>query len=154
MARKALVLFLVCITFFCFVSCMEDNSFNKNDAQESSGENSMGDDGDLFDSSVFKTEDIKRITFYGYYGAGTPSDVPKDHMTEIIKWIKSFTFGEKADIPLPPGTNTHFIEIEYNDGTVIKEGLDAIERNGIVRYVNTGKKPDCYDEIIAKSNLN
>ena len=101
---------------------------------------------------VFKTENIKRITFYGYYGAGKGCEVPSESMEEIINWLKTFKTDKKVDI-MPPGTNTHTVEIEYIDGTIIKNGLDAVQIDGTLYFIKKNKQPDCYYDIISKSTL-
>ena len=40
------------------------------------------------------------------------------------------------------------IEIEYLDGTVVREGLDVIIVDGVSYYVNSAPTPDCLWEII------
>ena len=99
--------------------------------------------------SVFNTENIKRITFYGYYGGGKGSDVPSWYVEEITQWLGSFTIGEEAAEPIPPGTNTYHIEIEYADGTVVEEGLDVITVDGTAYCVNKDATPDCFWEIVS-----
>jgi len=106
------------------------------------------------EKAVFKTEDIIRITFYGYYGGGKGSDVPADNMTEIINWLGSFTIGEKAPDILPPGTNTYYVEIEYSDGMIIKNGLDIRKIDGNTFYLERNKEPECFMEIISKISFN
>ena len=103
--------------------------------------------------AVFRTEDIIRITFYAYYGDGTGSDVPTENMSVITAWLGSFTVGEKAPDLLPPGTNTYFVEIEYADGTVVKEGLDVIVIDDTLYLLDNDTYPDCFREIISKSNF-
>ncbi len=105
------------------------------------------------DLSAFQTENVTRVTFYGYYGNGTASDVPTENMAEILQWLDSFAIGEKADDILPPGTNTHLVEIVYADGTVVKNGLSTISIDGTVYYMTSAAQPDCFAEIIAKSVL-
>jgi len=103
--------------------------------------------------SVFQTDNAVRITFYGYYGGGKGSDVPVDNMVEIINWLSSFSLGEKAPEILPPGTNTYYVEIEYSDGTVVKNGLDTIVIAGVAYQLESDQKPLCYKEIISKIDL-
>ena len=104
--------------------------------------------------AAFDTENITRITFYGYYGAGSASDVPAEHMAEITTWLKSFTIGkEPTDRELPPGTNTYYIEIEYSDGTCLRSGLDVMLIDGTRHLLNKDRLPDCFREIISKSKL-
>lgn len=106
--------------------------------------------------SVFKTTDISRITFYGYYGSGTGSTVPKEHMSEIINWLSSFVIDKKIenDSLLSPGTNTVFVEIEYSDGTIIKNGLNTATVNGNTYYTKYAKEPECFHDILSLSSLN
>ena len=104
-------------------------------------------------NAVFRTEDIIRITFYAYYGDGTGSDVPPENMSVITAWLGSFTVGEKAPDLLPPGTNTYFVEIAYADGTVVKEGLDVIVIDDTLYLLDNDTYPDCFKEIISKSNF-
>ncbi len=109
----------------------------------------------LFDTypSVFVTEDITSITFYAYYGQGKGSKVPKEHMTEIVNWLDSFTVDREAtDEDVPPGTNTYYVKIEYSDGTIIKEGLDIILIDGTGYLLEKEPYPDCFMEIISKTS--
>jgi len=104
-------------------------------------------------NSVFKTEDAVRITFYAYNGGGKGSDVSAENMTAITNWLDSFTIGEKAPEILPPGTNTYYVEIEYSDGTIIKNGLDTIKKDGVTYCLKSDKKPECFMEIISKASI-
>lgn len=108
-----------------------------------------------FDNSepVFNTENVTRITFYEYYGYGTGVDVPDENMAEVIKWLGTFKCGEEVSENLKPGTNTHCVEIEYTDGTVIKQGLDVIVIKGISYKLEYGTCPGCYWDLISKSTL-
>ncbi len=103
-------------------------------------------------SHVFNTENIARITFYAYGGAGKGSEVPEANMTEIIKWLGSFTVDKEVVGEVLPGTNTRQVEIEYTDGTVIKQGLDVIVIDGIRYDMKSDKKPDCFEEIMSKTS--
>ena len=104
---------------------------------------------------IFNTKNIERITFYAYYGGGKGSDVPAENMSEFITWLGTFTIDKdkKVDDILPPGTNTYFIEIEYLDGTVVKEGLDVIRVDGILYCVKSAPVPGCFYEIISKTSI-
>lgn len=108
---------------------------------------------ELTTNPVFNTENIVGILFYGYYGGGTGSAVPAEHMAEITKWLSSFTVGEPVPELLPPGTNTYFIEIAYADGTVIKQGLDVAEVDGVEYYTVHGQAPECYWDILSRVSL-
>ena len=103
------------------------------------------------DATIFKTDNIKRITFYAYYGQGKGSDVTDENMTEIINWLGTFAIDKKADDLIAPGTNTYCVEIEYLDGTIVKEGLDVIIVDGVSYYVKSAPNPDCFWEIISKT---
>ena len=96
--------------------------------------------------AVFNTENIKRITFYGYYGAGKGNVVPAAYISEITNWLDSFSIDREVDEILY-GANTYYIEIEYLDGTVIKEGLDIIEVNGVSYFLKKDPYPDCFYAI-------
>lgn len=102
--------------------------------------------------AIFNIDHIKRITFYAYYGQGKGSDVPDENMTEIINWLGTFSVDKKADEILPPGSNTYYVEIEYLDGTIVKEGLDVIQVDGISYYVKSDPTPDCFLKIISKTS--
>ena len=103
--------------------------------------------------SVFNTKNVTRITFYAYYGGGKGSDVPADQINAIQKWLDTFTPGEEASVPLEPGTNTIHVEIEYQDGTVIKQGLDTVTLNGITYKTKYEKPPACFQDILSRTSL-
>ena len=104
--------------------------------------------------SVFSTENISKITFYAYYGQGKGSVVPAENMTEMINWLNSITIARDAtDEDVLLGTNTYHVEIEYADGTIIKEGLDVIVVDGTRYLLQKDKYPDCFAEIISKTSL-
>lgn len=102
---------------------------------------------------VFDTDNVSRITFYSYYGSGIGSDVPAEHMEEILDWLDSFTIGNVVPRVLPPGTDTVYVEIEYSDGTSIKQGLDTATFGGITYYTRSDNEPDCFREILSKTSL-
>ena len=102
---------------------------------------------------VFETDNISRITFYAYCGAGIGSEVPTEHMAEIVDWLGSFRAGRMVFGMIPPGTNAVFVEIEYIDGKIIKEGLDTAQIGWIVYYTKSNGAPDCFDEIMSKTSL-
>lgn len=111
-------------------------------------EENIGDAGDVFNS-----KEIARVAFYGYYGKGTRVDVPYENINEIINWLGTFTLGESVTTAIPPGTNTHVVEIEYVDGTVVKQGLDVIEIYGVSYELECGKHPECYWHLLSQSTL-
>lgn len=152
MAKKLLILFLCGIILFCFVACSENNMVNTTSSENLNDIMSNSEKHNNPTESVFNTENIVRITFYSYYGKGNGSDVPSAYMTEIINWLDSFTIEKEVDSALD-GTNTYYVEIEYSDGTVIKEGLDLIVVDGTAYYIKGDKQPECFMEIISKESL-
>ena len=135
MVKRLFVLILSVALLFSVSACDKDKSHDT-----------------LFDTypSVFVTENITRITFYGYYGSGAGKIVSSENMDEITSWLDSFTIDREAnDEDIVPGTNTYYVKIEYSDGTVIKEGLDLINIDGIRYLVKKDKRPDCFEEIIS-----
>lgn len=102
------------------------------------------------ENGVFDTKNIVRITFYLYYGMFEGSDVPEAYMDTVIAWLGTFTAGEEAEYPVRPGTNTRYVEIEYADGTVVKNGLDTVTVNGKEYHLKKAAEPDCITEIISK----
>ena len=140
---KKLFSFILCgAMLFCLMACGREDTDETYDT--------------LFDTypSVFVTENITSITFYAYYGEGKGSKVPKKDMTEIINWLDSFTIDKEAtDEDVPPGTNFYFVEIEYSDGTAIKESLDLVEIDGISYILKQEPYPECFREIIAKTKF-
>ena len=142
MIKKLLSLILCGIMLFCLMAC---NGGNTNKTYDT-----------LFDTypSVFVTEDITSITFYAYYGESKGSKVPKEYMTEIVNWLDSFTIDREAtNEDVLDGTNTYYVEVEYSDGTVIKEGLDIIRIDGTRYLLEKETYPDCFWEIISKAKL-
>ena len=170
--KKILTVFLCVIVLLCFAACGEnapDNeksseSTNQNDTDNSenaenntqSTESTNQNDTDNQATAIFNTKNIKRITFYAYYGGGKGSDVPAEHLDEIINWLDSFEIDTDTEFPdlVPPGTNTIYVEIEYSDGTVVKKGLDTTSVDGIPYYIKGDTAPECYREILSKTSLN
>ena len=102
---------------------------------------------------VFEIENIRRITFYAYSGAGIGSEVPAEHMAKIVDWLDSFRAGRMFFGMIPPGTNTVQVEIEYFDGTIIKQGLDTVEIGWFTYYMKSSEEPDCFRDILSKTRL-
>ena len=129
-----------------------ENTDHNTESTESTNENGTNNQ----EIAIFNTKNIKRITFYAYYGSGKGSDVPAEHLGEITTWLNSFKIDTDREFPdlVPPGTNTIHVEIEYLDGTVVKEGLDTATVNGITYYIKGDTAPKCYEEIISKTSLN
>lgn len=129
-----------------------ENTDHNTESTESTNENGTNNQ----EIAIFNTKNIKRITFYAYYGSGKGSDVPAEHLGEITTWLNSFKIDTDREFPdlVPPGTNTIHVEIEYLDGTVVKEGLDMATVDGITYYIKGDTAPKSYEEIISKTSLN
>lgn len=129
-----------------------ENTDHNTESTESTNENGTNNQ----EIAIFNTKNIKCITFYAYYGSGKGSDVPAEHLGEITTWLNSFKIDTDREFPdlVPPGTNTIHVEIEYLDGTVVKEGLDTATVDGITYYIKGDTAPKCYEEIISKTSLN
>ena len=147
--KKFLSVFLCGIMLLCFAACGKNTNSNIQSI-ESTNQNDTNNQA----TAIFNTKDIKRITFYTYYGNGKGSDVPSEHLDEIITWFDSFTIDKEVPELLPPGTNTINVEIEYFDGTIIKRGLDTATVDGITYYIKGDTAPECYEEIVSKTSLN
>lgn len=129
----------------------DDTADDANDSiQSGDQDNDTTEDSHERIQSVFKTENIAHISFYGYFGGGEGVEVPALHMTDITNWLKSFTVGDVTPQILPPGTNTIHVEIEYADGTVIKRGIDTITVDDTTYYTKYGNAPECYQEILSQ----
>ena len=148
--KKFLVIFLCGILLLCISACKETNINDNTQSTESIDQNDTNNQ----TTAIFDTKNIKRITFYAYYGNGKGSDVPAEHINEIITWLDSFTIDEEASELVPPGTNTINVEIEYMDRTVVKKGLDTTTVDGITYYIKGDTAPECYEEIVSKTSLN
>ena len=148
--KKFLVIFLCGILLLCISACKETNINDNTQSTESIDQNDTNNQ----TTAIFDTKNIKRITFYAYYGNGKGSDVPAEHLNEIITWLDSFTIDEEASELVPPGTNTINVEIEYMDRTVVKKGLDTTTVDGITYYIKGDTAPECYEEIVSKTSLN
>ena len=147
--KKLLTVFLCGIILLCFAACGKNTNSNIQSA-ESTNQNDTNNQ----TTAIFNTKNIKRITFYAYYGGGKGSDVPAEHLDEIIIWLDSFMIDKEVPELLPPGTNTIHVEIEYLDGTIVKRGLDTATVNGITYYTKGDTAPECYEEIVSKTSLN
>ena len=129
-----------------------ENKDHNTESTESTNENGANNQ----EIAIFNTKNIKRITFYAYYGSGKGSDVPAEHLGEITTWLNSFKIDTDREFPdlVPPGTNTINVEIEYFDGTIVKKGLDTTTVDGITYYIKGDTAPKSYEEIISKTSLN
>lgn len=100
------------------------------------------------DVSVFKTENITRITFHTLPSGGQGFEVPNEYLAEITTWLGSFTVDKKADKALAPGSNSISVEIEYADGTSVKNGLSTTKIDGSTFYMKSEPAPECYFKIL------
>lgn len=147
------------IVIMCIVLLLSFAACDKEKIDQNNSEINQTDHSPTNDSAkefVFKTKDINRITFYAYYGAENGSNVPAEHLDEIVAWLDSFEIDSDKRVPeeFPPGTNTINVEIEYSDGSVVKQGLDTTVINGVTYYISGDLPPECYNEIISKTGLN
>ena len=147
--KRILSVFLCGIMLLCLSACGE-NTHSDTQPNESTKQSDTNNQ----ETEIFDTKNIKRITFYAYYGNGKGSDVPVEHLDEIITWLDSFMIDKEVPELLPPGTNTIHVEIEYFDGTIVKRGLDTATVGGITYYIKGDTAPECYDEIVSKTSLN
>ena len=98
---------------------------------------------------VFETDNITRVTFYGFVPNRTEIEVPSEYLAEITEWLGTFVIDEKADDVLPPGANSLFVRIEYSDGTVVENSMTTIVLDGTTYLINYDKEPQCYFELFA-----
>lgn len=126
--KKALALILV----FSFILILAGCSSNTNK-----------------DAPVFKTENIRSITFISFPGPAE-NVVSDEYLPEITSWLGSFTIGEKVkgDI-LPPGSNSISVKIEYEDGTVVENGLTTVTVDGKTYFMESDDAPECYFDVFS-----
>ena len=147
--KRILSVFLCGIMLLCLSACGE-NTHSDTQPNESAKQSDTNNQ----ETEIFNTKNIKRITFYAYYVHGKGSDVPAEHLDEMIAWLDSFTLDKEVPELLPPGTNTIHVEIEYLDRTIVKRGLDTATVDGITYYIKGDTAPECYEEIVSKTSLN
>lgn len=154
MLKKISIVITCMAMLLLFVACSKDNT-HQNDTGTNQTEISSISDTSKESKSIFRTENVVRITFYAYYGGGKGSDVPAEHLNEIISWLDSFEVDPDKTFPelVPPGTNTINVEIEYSDGSIIKQGMDTTEVDGVTYYIKGTTPPECYYEIKSKTRL-
>ena len=155
MNKKLLVVILCGLMIFCFVACGKDatSEILSDDTSSITEETNTNSEDETHSEAAFVTENIARITFFAYYGEGKGSEVPSENMEEVTRWLGSFVIDKAAEDMLPPGTNTVYVEIEYLDGTIVKEGLDVITIDGVSYYLKHAPTPACFTEIISKATL-
>ena len=148
--KRILSVFLCGIMLLCLSACGE-NTHSDTQPNESAKQSDTNNQ----ETEIFNTKNIKRITFYAYYGGGKGSDVPAEHLDEIVAWLNSFKIDSNRKVPevVPPGTNTIHVEIAYSDGSIVKQGMDTTAVDGVAYYIIGDRSPECYDEIISKTSL-
>ena len=93
------------------------------------------------------TENISRILCCGIPGNADGIEVPSEDMAEMIDWLDGFTVGRRVgSSPLAPGSNSYWVIIEYGDGHSVSVGLDAVEIDGSLYYVERESVPECFFE--------
>lgn len=154
MLKNIFIAIMFIAVLLSFVACSKDNT-HQNDNGTNQSEPSSISDTSKESKSVFRTENVIRITFYAYYGGGKGSDVPAEHLNEIISWLDSFEVDTDNKFPevVPPGTNTIYVEIAYSDGSIVKQGMDTTVVDGVTYYIIGAASPECYEEIISKTSL-
>ena len=105
---------------------------------------------EVIGKTVFETENISRVTFYGTAPNSTETEVPNEYLAEITEWLGTFIAGEKADDVLPPGADSLFVRIEYSDGTIIENSMSTTIVDGTTYLINYDKEPECYFELFAE----
>ena len=117
MIKKFSIVIMYIVFLLSFLACNKYDTY-QNDKEESgtneiisatpSTENELDNDSSAVPEetskptdetkSVFKTDNINRITFYAYYGAGKRSDVPAEYLDDINtvdEYIKTIDTGRR-----------------------------------------------------------
>jgi len=101
---------------------------------------------------VFKTEDISRILFYDV-ASMEPVEVPEEYFSEIVTWLSTFTIDKEVENDkIEPGSDAISVQIEYNDGTTVKNGLSTFEIDGKRYYMKSDDTPECWQAIFEKQS--
>lgn len=105
-------------------------------------------------TAIFDTENIARITVFSYYGHGKGCDVPEENMDEIIAWLGTFKVGSRLYTEtIPEDANAICVEIQYEDGTVIKKGIELTIIDGYGYYLEYDAPPDCFNDFLNRTSL-
>ena len=104
---------------------------------------------EVIGKTVFETDNITRVTFYGSAPNSADTEVPSEYLAEITEWLGTFVEGKKADDVLPPGADSLFVRVEYSDGTVVENSMTTIVLDGKTYLINYDKEPQCYFELFA-----
>ena len=98
---------------------------------------------------VFETENISKITFYAEPNHPDGIEVPDEYAAEIADWLGTFVIGEKVKgNALRPGSNSISVQIEYSDGTIVKNGLSTFRIGKETYYMKFGQAPEYYLNMI------
>jgi hypothetical protein len=102
---------------------------------------------------IFETEDIVRVTVFSNYGHGKGCDVPEENLEETTAWLATFKTGSRMYTDtIPPDANTIFVEIEYADGTVIKEGIEVRVIDGYGYYLEYDTPPSFFYDLLNRTS--
>ena len=114
------------------------------------GCNSINEDKNV---QIFKTENIKRILFYNDTTL-EEVEVPEKHLAEITTWLESFTIDKEVENNhLIPGSDAYCVQIEYEDGTIVKNGLSITEIDGKEYYMKSADTPECWQDIFENQTV-
>ena len=152
MLKKLFSIVLSVAMLLCLIACDANNGENPSEPSNQPTENISWDT--LGKEGVFNTKGVSGITLYRFYGGGTGSKVPTEYMVEIITWLNTFEIGNVIEEEiLPPGTNTNYVEITYQDGTVFRNGWDTIEIDGVLYELKRGEAPECFSKILSHCHI-
>ena len=102
---------------------------------------------------IFKTEKISRILFYNDTTI-EEIEVPDEYLDEIITWLESFTIEKEVESNyLKPGSDAYSIQIEYEDGTIVKNSLSITEIDGKKYYIECADTPECWQDIFESQTV-
>jgi len=102
---------------------------------------------------LFKTDDVKRVLFYNDTTL-EEVEVPQEYIDEIITWLKSFTIDKEVEADhLEPGSDAYCVQIEYEDGTIVKNGLWIYEMDGKQYYTKGADTPECWQDIFESQTV-
>ena len=90
----------------------------------------------------FPTEGITEIRFKP--GPNDWLSVPEEELPVYIDWLRSFRIGEKAEPPLPPGTDHVRIRIEYANGSFFENGMSTVKIGKDDYYLIGDPAPETY----------
>jgi len=104
---------------------------------------------------IFSTENIIKITFHSTVkGTVYETEVPDEYMSEITAWLGTVTVGKRIEGGiLPPGANSIYVRIEYEDGNIVDESLSTVTIDGEVYLTQYDKEPACYFDLFEQSEV-